>query len=109
MSFAINVKYDRPSVDVAWPHTCPWLTPEQNAEKEQYWQDTYITPGLVVDRTFTHSGDQLSLEVTTVFKDRAAFDTFVRDTRWKDWNFTPRALYMDENNIKMEYMPSATI
>ena len=101
MAFTINMHYIRPSTDVAWPHTCPWLTAEQLAEKDQYWQTTYIDTGLILERTFTTSDNGLELDVTTVFKDEAAHQEFQSDFTWWDRFFSERSKYVTDNNVSM--------
>lgn len=68
---------------------------------KSYVKTTYQDTGLQQSLTVTHSTDKLTATVTTIWKDRAAFDAYNADPNVQTMFLNPRAEYSAANNISI--------
>ena len=109
MAYQITARYTRPSTNIAWPIENSWQTNEQIAERDRYFNETYLDTGKITSRSYTESEDLLTMDVHTEFCDQAAQEEFLDDFTWWNVILKGRYEYMEANGITKEITFQGTI
>jgi hypothetical protein len=78
-------------------------------EWRTYSKTTFTDTGLRISATSDDSNDGLVRTTTTVWKDQAAFDSFMSDSQVRTLFLDPRQLFCEEHNIVISNFTFETV